>query len=116
MPDGLWVEHILPQTWTEEWPFEDEEFVDPDSLDLKAMTRRAKLHTLGNLTLLTPALNRDVSNKKLSVKQGQFAKHTGLFLNKWFQNHALWTESEISKRGDHLADLAINIWRPLRKE
>ena len=113
MPEGLWVEHILPQSWTEEWPFEDGVYLDPESVEPNAVARRTKLHSLGNLTLLTPGLNRDVSNKKLSVKQEQFNKHTGLFLNKWFQNHTRWTEVEISKRGEHLANLAVATWKPL---
>jgi len=113
MPEGLWVEHILPQTWTEDWPFKDEPFVDSESLEPKAMVRRSKIHSLGNLTLLTSALNRDVSNKKLSIKQTQFAKHTGLFLNKWFQDHEKWDENEIAHRGKHLADLSLKIWKPL---
>lgn len=113
MPEGLWVEHILPQTWTKEWPFQDGEFVDSESIEPKAMMRRSKLHSLGNLTLLTGALNRDVSNKTLSIKQSKFLQHTGLFLNKWFQEHAKWDEEEIKSRSEHLAALSLKIWKPL---
>lgn len=109
-PDGLWIEHILPQAWTEEWPFTDSDFLPFDSLEPKATLRRTKLHTLGNLTLLTGALNQDVSNKKLKSKQKKFDKHTGLFLNKWFKDHPQWAEDEIEARGEHLASLAQKIW------
>ena len=113
MPEGLWVEHILPQAWTEDWPFKDGQFVDSDSLEPKAMVRRSKIHSLGNLTLLTASLNQNVSNKKFSIKQEQFSKHTGLFLNKWFQDHEKWDEEEITIRGEHLSELSLKIWKPL---
>lgn len=112
-PDGLWVEHVLPQTWTVDWPFADQDFADHSSPEPHAVARRAKLHTLGNLTLLTSELNQDVSNKKFVKKKQKFSKHTGLFLNKWFEEYEVWGEKELEERGQHLADLAIGIWPSL---
>ena len=113
MPEDLWVEHILPQKWTEEWPFKDGSFVDSDSIEQKATDRKSKVQSLGNLTLLTSALNLNVSNKKFSIKKAQFSKHTGLFLNKWFQKHTGWYEDDIKNRGEHLAALSLKVWKPL---
>lgn len=112
-PLGLWVEHVLPQKWTEEWPFEDGSTATPDWEDPATLARYSELHTLGNLTLLTNKLNASVSNLKFTEKRDRYSKHTGLFLNKWFLDKECWTEAEIRSRGAHLADLAVTIWRGL---
>jgi hypothetical protein len=110
MPSGLWTEHVLPVSWTDEWPFEDGVFVERHSDDPKAEARNTLLHTLGNLTLLTGGLNISASNKSFLVKREKLEEHTGLFLNKWFLKKDIWNETEIRKRGDTLADLSVQIW------
>lgn len=110
-PEGLWVEHVLPQTWTKQWPFPDgQEFIDHESSLPPAVMRRATLHTLGNLTLLTSALNQDVSNKEFATKRQKFDEHTGLFLNKWFKDREQWTEDDIRDRNIALANIAVTVW------
>ena len=113
MPTGLWTEHILPVSWTDEWPFEIGEFVDRWSQDPKAETRNRLLHTLGNLTLLTGSLNISSGNKGFLAKRGKLEDHTGLFLNKWFLKKEGWNEDHIRERGEVLADMAMNIWPSL---
>ncbi|MBC6437599.1 MAG: DUF262 domain-containing protein [Rhodobacteraceae bacterium] len=110
MPKRLWTEHVLPQTWTEAWPFEDGEFVERSSNDTKAETRNRVLHTLGNLTLLTSGLNISSGNKGFLDKREKMKEHSGLFLNKWFMDKASWSERDIRERGMALADMAIRIW------
>ena len=112
-PPGLWVEHVLPQTWTEEWPFTDEEHADRYSDAPHAVARRSVVNTLGNLTLLTSGLNISAGNKSFAEKKAKFAEHTGLFLNKWFAQHDGWAETQIKQRGEHLATLAASIWPSL---
>ncbi len=115
-PEGLWVEHVLPQSWGDEWPLATGDTVDPTSLEQETIARNAKLHTLGNLTLLSGGLNISSGNKSFEKKKKKFKKHTGLFLNKWFQKRDQWTEVEIEERGVALADLAVNIWPALEKQ
>ena len=110
MPDELWTEHVLPDTWNEDWPFEDGIFVVQYSDDPKATTRDRLKHSLGNLTLLSSRLNISSGNKSFAEKKLKFDEHTGLFLNKWFAKKSIWTEAEIQERGEHLAGLAIQIW------
>ena len=113
-PQGLWVEHVMPQSWGDDWPYEDGTSGDPsDYDDGKAITRNAILHTLGNLTLLTGGLNISSGNKGFGEKKAKFAEHTGLFLNKWFAGRSQWTENEIRERGERLADLAVTNWAGL---
>lgn len=113
MPAGLWTEHVLPQSWTEAWPFEDGLFVDKQSGDPKAKARDTLLQTIGNLTLLTGGLNISVGNKGFLEKREKLEEHTGLFLNKWFLKTAAWNEAAIAARGEALADMAVKIWPAL---
>ena len=102
-PKDLSVEHVLPQKWTDEWPF-------PNADEPDARNRRDLVNSLGNLTLLTGSLNSSSGNSGFAKKKEKFEKHTGLFLNKWFMKKAQWTETEISERSEHLAKMATKIW------
>lgn len=110
MPERLWTEHVLPVSWTEEWPFEEGEFVERWSADPRAEERNQVLHTLGNLTLLTDSLNISSGNSGFAEKRDKFEEHTGLFLNKWFLKRDTWNETDIRERGEFLADMALEIW------
>ncbi|MEL6913576.1 MAG: DUF262 domain-containing protein [Pseudomonadota bacterium] len=112
-PDGLWVEHVMPQTWGDDWPLPDGSTADPSSMDQQTVARNAKLHTLGNLTLLSSGANISSGNKSFKMKKKKFAEHSGLFLNKWFAIRDRWTEDEIEERGAALATLALEVWQPL---
>jgi hypothetical protein len=109
-PIGLWVEHVLPQNWTEEWSFSGMDYAAPYSGLPQAQSRHSLINTLGNLTLTTSSLNISAGNKSFREKKSKFAEHTSLFLNKWFANQTQWTEDEIKQRGEHLAMLARTIW------
>ena len=39
-PAGLWIEHVMPQKWTNDWPFEDGEEHDYSSDDQKVLRRK----------------------------------------------------------------------------
>lgn len=113
MPTNLWTEHMLPEAWTEEWPFVDGEFVERWSREPKAEIRNTLLHTLGNLTLLTAQLNISAGNKGFLTKRKKLKEHTSLFLNKWFLERENWDEGHIRLRSEALADLAVSIWPAL---
>jgi Protein of unknown function DUF262/Protein of unknown function (DUF1524) len=112
-PDGLWVEHVMPRTWTPEWPFENVEYAAPYTNSPQAVARTAAVNTLGNLTLVTGSLNISAGNKSFSAKKEKFFVHTGLFLNKWFATCEQWTEVKIRERSEHLAMLAKTHWPSL---
>lgn len=112
-PSGLWIEHVLPRTWTEEWQFTDEGYAEPYSGLPQAEVRQTLVNTLGNLTLVTSGLNISAGNRSFDEKKQKFAKHTGLFLNKWFGDYDHWAEDEIRHRGQRLAVLATAIWPSL---
>lgn len=110
MPTGLWTEHVLPQSWNEDWPFDEGEFVDRWSDDPRVLTRNSLVHTLGNLTLLTSSLNISSGNSGFLAKREKLQDHTSLFLNKWFFKKDKWSEREIRDRSASLAEMAIKRW------
>lgn len=114
MPGSLWTEHVLPQSWTVEWPFENGAFVERDSGDPKADKRNKLLHTIGNLTLLTDKLDIAVGNKSFLKKQAMY-KRSMLFLNEWFLRQSHWYETQIHERSKYLANLAVEIWPSISK-
>lgn len=113
MPQGLQTEHVLPISWTEDWPFAEGDWVEIWSDDPRALNRRQVLQTLGNLTLITGGLNASSSNRGYLEKKEKYAEHTALFLNKWFAEHEEWNEEKIHQRGEAMADKAKRIWPDL---
>lgn len=115
MPTNLWVEHVLPDTWTADWPFGDGSHIQRFSGDQRAIARESIKHSLGNLTLISDSLNRSSGNKGFLEKREKYDEHASLFLMKWFSKKDRWTENEIKQRGEHFAALAINIWPTVAK-
>ena len=117
----LTVEHIMPQKWQQHWPvpgFEHvaEGEVDPDQL-ARETERAQAISKLGNLTLLTHALNATVSNGPFSVKMPAVRSHASLALNRELNAFDHWDEGAILKRGQALFEVAQKIWRgPLERE
>lgn len=61
LPSRLEVEHVMPQSWLANWPVPDEpEFVQ---------RRNLHINLLGNLTLVTGALNASMSNGAWTMKK-----------------------------------------------
>lgn len=105
--DTLSVEHVLPQSWKpEDWPLVD------DSSEGKEKRVRL-LHSIGNLTLVTPSFNSALSNEPFRVKRPELAKNSSLMLNAYFQSFAdsdAWNELTIVDRADKLFGYATALW------
>lgn len=93
------IEHVMPQTLTEEW--------QRDLGENWQGTHDTMLHTIGNLTLT--GYNPELSNAPFSRKRDILAQ-SHLELNKYFSTRQCWNESEIQKRGKCLADIALKVW------
>ena len=124
--EGLTIEHILPQKWFEHWPLEgslipESEFdiaihavmteENPDGYYHKIVDRNNKLHSLGNLTLLTTSLNPSVSNSSFDIKRKEITKQSTLFLNTYFNDFETWDESAIEVRTELLIEDVKKIWK-----
>jgi hypothetical protein len=117
----LTVEHIMPQKWQEHWPVPGFDHVPDGEVDAdqvtRAMERTQAINKLGNLTLLTHALNSTVSNGPFSVKLPAVRGHASLTLNRELNAFDHWDEETILKRGRTLFEVARKIWRgPLERE
>ncbi|RIH81368.1 hypothetical protein Mterra_03212 [Calidithermus terrae] len=106
--DGLTVEHVLPQKWRQRWPAP----AASPSPDEAPEDRRARLlHTFGNLTLLTQALNTRNRNDAYALKRGLITRQSALRLNLYFRDVEEWGEEQILERGRRLFELALETWR-----
>lgn len=105
--DTLSVEHIMPQKWKlEDYPLAD---------DAEARTTRDRLiHSIGNLTLVTPGYNSALSNRSFTEKRPEIAANSSLMLNSYFQGFSdedLWDEAAIKRRArDVLLTHALAQW------
>ena len=89
----LSIEHLMPQTPTEEWL---------EELDTDEETYMANLHRLGNLTLAAKADNSKMSNLKWDFKNAVLASTAHLKLNMELIPIEKWTIDHINKRTEEL--------------
>lgn len=99
---SLSIEHIMPQTLTDEWKAHlSEQGDDPET------TRSELLHSLGNLTLT--AYNPQLSNKPLERKK-EIYESSLLAMNQPIATASAWSRAQISMRAESLAARIIDIW------
>ncbi len=96
------IEHIMPQTLTEEW--------EKDLGENFKEIHDKYLHTIGNLTLT--GYNSEYSNKSFQEKKDMEKgfKNSPLRLNQGLRDLGSFGEEQIKKRANDLADLALKIW------
>lgn len=101
------IEHILPQEWSTNWPI---------SSDSGRVTKRDDIvQTLGNLTLVTQALNSKVSNgpwKGPNGKYHELKRHTSLLITREVVDLGQdeWAEEFIEERTDRMVEEVLAIW------
>ena len=97
------VEHVMPQTLTEEWKQElGEDF---------QQIYQTWLHKIGNLTLT--GHNSEYGNRSFKEKRDMPEKglrYSPLHLNQSFKNTEQWNEDAIIARAERLAEKACKIW------
>nr|GEX82865.1 hypothetical protein [Tanacetum cinerariifolium] len=83
--DSATIEHILPQTPTdEEWPLEVAPEADEAEREQAHLLRGDLMHSFGNLTLVTSPLNSWLSNSAFHVKEKELSSQSTLMLNRYF--------------------------------
>jgi uncharacterized protein with ParB-like and HNH nuclease domain len=109
--DDLSVEHLLPQNGSlSDYPFADPMPLAPG--EAPEASRERLLHTVGNLTLLTIALNASASNGPFPGKVAKIVADSDLRLNAWLRVDPPkdWSEHSILDRGAELFKTAATIW------
>ena len=113
---GLTVEHIMPQQWERGWPLPSGRFAPADAgsavdeaMANEIIVRQSMIHTLGNLSLLTPPANASAGNANFEGKKMRL-RDSLLRINSDVANSARWQETEIRTRAEKLANLAVRVW------
>lgn len=96
--DKISIEHIMPQTLNDDWR---REIGEGDEI------HRKYLDTLGNLTLT--GVNSELGNMGFSEKKEIYTQ-SGVSMNRDLCRYERWSEPEILKRSESLADYAVKIW------
>jgi hypothetical protein len=93
------VEHVLPQTLTEEWIA---------ALGETAKSTHARLlNTMGNLTLT--GYNSELQNAPFREKKARL-QTTHIELNRWILEQENWGAPQIEQRAQVLLPIAISLW------
>ncbi|MBZ9916584.1 MULTISPECIES: DUF262 domain-containing protein [unclassified Mesorhizobium] len=110
----LTIEHIMPQKWRDHWPFDGDES--------GRVNRDRALHGIGNLTLVSNALNPSLSNsawtmppradgkpngKSVALKAHSKLQLNAKLLDRWPD---VWSEAQIIERANALFETALLIW------
>jgi hypothetical protein len=105
LPQGLTIEHVLPQAWKENWPVN----LGDQAAEYE---RSIRVNRLGNLTLLTASLNPALSNAAWGVKRAELRRHSLLLLNRELceEHPSVWDEAGIDDRSAVLAGRIAQVW------
>lgn len=114
VPGTLTVEHLLPQNPVAgDYPYAltGDGTAPPQAYYVER--RERLLHSVGNLTLLTGALNKSVSNGPWSLKRPEIGSQSQLLLNRYCETpeaRSGWDESKIIGRSEQLFEIALKVW------
>jgi hypothetical protein len=103
------LEHMMPKKWRNHWSFNDDKAA--------AEARDRKLLTLGNLTIITQALNASIRDADWATKKTGMGNNGGLSkyaegietLSSYLSLDA-WDEASIQDRADYLSKKALETW------
>jgi hypothetical protein len=120
---NLTIEHVMPQKWAEHWPLPSgatapcestfqaslNGHVLDDETKSQMEARQQGVNTLGNLTLVTEALNPSLSNGAWAQKRAKLGKSL-LVLNREVAEADVWDEQHIHNRSSDLGALFNKLW------
>lgn len=104
------LEHLMPKKWENNW--------DPLSTQEEKINRDRILLTLGNLAIITQALNSTIRDANWAIKRAGKADKKGLntyasgleTISQYLSKDE-WNEHTIEKRADFLYEKAKDIWK-----
>lgn len=109
---NLQIEHVMPQSWQENWPIATGAIEESDPAWQTANEARDRaVNHLGNLTLVTGSFNGHLSNSAWTSKRTEFAKQNTLVINFPIAGAEAWDEDHIDRRAGDLARVAVLIWQ-----
>lgn len=105
----------MPQTWETYWPLSDGALAPADVSQSDDVTRSAVqarhaiVHTLPNLTLLTPPGNSSAGNLGFEAKKTRL-KDSLLKTNIAIAAEPQWDEEAMARRADRIIQAAAKLW------
>lgn len=104
------LEHLMPQKWERYWPMPTG-LSDIEQINFKS-TRGKAIKILGNMGIITPGLNAQVSNYEWNKKleRGLKEKANGILTMKMAVSQEKWDEESILNRAEWLASKANEVW------
>ncbi len=106
--DSLTIEHVMPRSWKSRWPVSGS---DTAAKIVATDNRERHVNRIGNLTLVTKALNPSMSNAAWTKKREALRKQSVLALNAEIVANEIWNEEEIDRRSGQLAKIACQVWK-----
>ncbi|MCY4593167.1 MAG: DUF262 domain-containing HNH endonuclease family protein [Bryobacterales bacterium] len=120
---NLTIEHLMPLRWAANWPLPNGTIAPCESTFQAALSghalndetrkqmelRQNWINTLGNLTLVTEALNPSLSNGPWKQKRARIGKSL-LVLNREVAQARVWDEHSIHSRSSDLGALFVKLW------
>ncbi|MBN1459389.1 MAG: DUF262 domain-containing protein [Armatimonadetes bacterium] len=100
-PRKVNLEHVLPQSLPTAWLSDFDTKVEASEY----------VYRIGNLTLLTSRLNREVGDRSFADKRRLGLLKSALPINEGFRGLRKWGNQQIEARQDALAKLALQVWR-----
>ena len=121
------IEHVMPQEWAANYPlnghlvppkmaerwyfqFDDADKDYWDSIRHEVLERNRRIHSIGNLTLVTKPLNSSMKNGPFLQKK-EALRNSVLVLNRYFDSIDQWNESDIEQRSRDLLKIAVTLWQ-----
>lgn len=97
------IEHLMPRGWEKNWPLPS---------DVTERERQARVHLIGNLTLVTKSLNSALSNAAWEKKKETLADRDIGFMNKKIiaTHPAAWTDADIDERVQEVENIILELW------
>lgn len=95
------LEHIMPKKFKDHWAENPSEFPGGHT---------KYLNRIGNMTLISPELNRRLGNADFDTKKQVYAQDC-LEITKRILDEDNWTANEINRRQNWLASEAVKLWR-----
>lgn len=95
------LEHILPKKYDANWRQGRKDFPGgPERFVFR----------LGNMTLISTRLNQDIGNADFITKKKAYAQDC-LDITKQILSEKRWTSTEIGRRQNWMASIAVKVWR-----
>jgi uncharacterized protein with ParB-like and HNH nuclease domain len=98
---NITLEHVFPQDQNSSWLSQLSKNNDP----------KEYIYRLGNLTLLSAKINRDIADESFLQKKQEALDSSNLPINKYFRSISEWGAQQIEERQNYLAKIALEVWK-----